>query len=341
MPERLNRLEAILSGQRWDFAFRLHSYLPQRKSVWAALIALALLGAAVVLKFAVDDVAGGRLPPFIFLYPAVVLAALIVGARRGLLIALLSILIAWLWFLPPHSSFVIEATTGLLSLEIYGMSALFLALTVGFARQALDLAIASEELRDYDAQEAIHRIKNLIAVVQSIAMGTMNDTGDLEEYRKLLSKRLGALATAQDVLRKRGEVAATVEDLAQAALSPFLPNPRVNIECHDSVTVPARYVHGLTLALFELATNSSKYGVLAQQHGAISLTCEQHEAQVMLQWEERTASGSELSTEKPDRGFGCRLVQAALRRDKGTSVTHEADERGVRATFAWHHQQDI
>ncbi|WP_162925139.1 hypothetical protein [Aurantiacibacter odishensis] len=68
MPERLNRLETILSGQRWDFASRFHSRLPPRKSVWAALIALALLGSAVVLKFAVDDVAGGRLPPFIFLY---------------------------------------------------------------------------------------------------------------------------------------------------------------------------------------------------------------------------------------------------------------------------------
>ncbi|SMQ74776.1 Two-component sensor histidine kinase, contains HisKA and HATPase domains [Altererythrobacter xiamenensis] len=341
MPERLNRLEAILSGQRWDFAFRLHSYLPQRKSVWAALIALALLGGATVLKFAVDDVAGGRLPPFIFLYPAVVLAALIVGARRGLLITLLSILIAWLWFLPPHSSFTIEAPTGLLSLEIYGVSALFLTLTVGFARHALDLAIASEELRDYDAQEAIHRIKNLIAVVQSIAMGTMNDTNDLEEYRELLSKRLGALATAQDVLRKRGEVAATVEDLAQAALNPFLPNPRISIECHDSVTVPARYVHGLTLALFELATNSSKYGVLAQQYGAISLTCEKREAEVLLKWEESTARGSELSTDEPDSGFGCRLIQVALRNDQGTSVTHESDDHGVRATFIWRCAKNI
>ena len=341
MPERLNRLETILSGQRWDFASRLHAYLPHRKSIWPALIALALLGVAVVLKFSLDDLAGGRLPPFIFLYPAVVLSALIVGARRGMLIALLSIVVAWLWFLPPRSSFALEAPTSLLALEIYGASALFLALTVGFARHTLDLAIASEELRDYNAQEAIHRIKNLIAVVQSIAMGTLNDTADLEEYRGLLSKRLGALATAQDVLRRRNEVASTVEDLAQAALNPFLPNPRISIECHEGVIVPARYVHGLTLALFELATNSSKYGVLAHQHGAISLTCEQHEGEVALRWEESSESCSELSSDEPDSGFGCRLIQAALRKDRGTTVTHESDDHGVRATFVWLRAKNI
>lgn len=336
MPERLNRLEAILSGKRWDLAFRLHSFLPPRKSLQAGVLAFALLLVAIALKFIVDDLAGGRLPPFIFLYPAVVIAALIAGARRGAIIAVLSILVAWLWFLPPLASFALASETALLSLEIYAASAIFLALTVGFARHTLDIAIASEELRDYDAQEAIHRIKNLLAVVQAITTGTLNDTESLEDYRKLISKRLRALAGAQDVLRRRGVGPVTVEDLAHAALSPFLPNSQITIECAAGVHVPERYVHGLTLALFELATNSAKYGALSRDVGEIGLTCQREGATVILEWRETAAPDDrEIAPEEENEGFGGKLIQVALRRDEGTDVSHRQCDEGVIATFRW------
>lgn len=336
VPERLKRLEAVISGKRRNFAFRLHAHLPKRKSVPAILIAVALLVVFTALKLLVDQWVGEPLPPFIFLYPTVVIAALLTGTRIGVMIAVASVLIAWFWLLPPVHSASLQSTSGLLSLQIYAASSIFLALAVGFARYTLDLAVASEELRDYDAQEAIHRIKNLLAVVQAIAIGTLRDTDDLGEYRKLVSRRLSALAGAQDVLRARREAPATVDELVQAALGPFLPDPRIHLDCARDTLVPSRYVHGLTLALFELATNSAKYGALARSMGKITLDCERSDGEIALTWSEAIQGGPiEEAPQEAGEGFGLRLIQVALRNDNGTSVRHEQSGEGVVASFQW------
>ncbi|WP_338240523.1 HWE histidine kinase domain-containing protein [Aurantiacibacter hainanensis] len=336
MPERLNRLETILSGKRRDLAFRIHGLLPPRRSLRAGIIAFSLLLLAIVLKLVVDDWVGDELPPFIFLYSTVVISALVAGARTGAIIAALSCVVAWIWFFPPFSSFSLESTTAVISLEIYAVTSIFLALAVGFARHTLDLAIASEELRNYDAQEAIHRIKNLLAVVQAITIGSLRDTQDIDEYRKLISRRLNALSGAQDLLLRRKEASASVDELAQAALNPFLPNKQIVIDCANEVLVPARYMHGLTLALFELATNSGKYGAMGHGEGEISLSCKRDGDTVALTWRETSPyDQGEAAPDDINEGFGRKLIDVALRRDPGTEVVYDRSEQGIAVTFSW------
>ena len=336
MPDRLNRLETILSGKRRNLAFRLHALLPPRKSLLAGIIAFSLLIVAIAVKLVVDSLVGEELPPFIFLYTTVVLAALVAGARTGVIIAVLSSVAAWLWFFPPFSSFEIVSTAAVVSLEIYGATSIFLALAVGFARHTLDIAIASEELRDYDAQEAIHRIKNLLAVVQAITIGSLRDTRDIDEYRQLISRRLSALSGAQDLLLRRKEGAATVEDLAEAALNPFLPNEQIAIDCFEDVMVPARYMHGLTLALFELATNSAKHGAMAHGEGKISLSCQRDATTFALTWRETSPYDQvQASPDDMSEGFGYKLIEVALRKDPGTEVVCENSDQGIVVTFSW------
>lgn len=336
MPDRLNRLEAILSGKRRDLAFRVHALLPPRKSLRAGIIAFSLLIVAVGVKLAVDSLVGDELPPFIFLYFTVVLSALVAGARTGTMIAVLSSLVAWFWFFPPFSSFELESATAVVSLEIFAATSIFLALAVGFARHTLDIAIASEELRNYDAQEAIHRIKNLLAVVQAITIGSLRDTGDIDEYRQLISRRLAALSGAQDLLLRRKEGAANVEELARAALNPFLPNPQIVIDCASEVQVPPRYLHGLTLALFELATNSAKYGAMEHGEGEISLSCQREGHTVALTWRETSPYDQvEACPDDTNGGFGRKLIEVALRRDPGAEVVYDQSEQGITVTFSW------
>lgn len=335
LPERLNRLEAVLTGKRVRLAFRLHALLPQRKSPAAIMIAVALLLITTAIKPLADNLAGGALPPFIFYYPMVVIAALVAGARVSMLMALASSLIAWFWFMPPHFSFVVGPGVEIVSIEIYAASSVCLALAVGFARYTLDLAVASEELRDYDAREAVHRIKNLLAVVQAIVLGTLRDGSIREEQEQLLLHRLHRLSDAQDILRQSGDAPASADELVQAALGPFLPSPKISISCEHDARVPGRYVHGLTLALFELATNSAKHGALGEHDGTVALDCRSTGEEGVLHWRETSAAEPADEPAEIGDGFGTKLIKVALRREKGTEVTHDKGPDGVIVTFRW------
>ena len=85
----------------------------------------------------------------------------------GALIA--GLLIAWYFFVPTVFSFAISERQALLTLAIYAVTSAVLGLALGLARRALDAAALSEARLARAAQESVHRIKNLIAVVQAIA----------------------------------------------------------------------------------------------------------------------------------------------------------------------------
>ncbi len=46
--------------------------------------------------------------PFLTFFPAIMLTAFIGGTRPGILCAVLSVLSAWYWFIPPFMSFVVD-----------------------------------------------------------------------------------------------------------------------------------------------------------------------------------------------------------------------------------------
>lgn len=339
MPERLKKLEPTLSSKSRNIALRLHGVLPKRQSFPALILALALLIVFTPLKPLADAWAGGRLPPFIFFYPMVVLGALLAGARAGIVLATSSVLVAWVLYIPPTLSFSVADESAIISLAIYLLSAAFLAIVVGFARYTLDLAVANEQLRDYDAQEAVHRIKNLLSVVQSLTVGTLREASSLDEYRELILRRIEALSSAQDVLRKSDDTPVSGREMIQAALGPFLPNSKITMRCESGLLVPAQYVHGLTLALFELATNSAKYGALSSAGGEITLSCESRENVCAVRWtetpEHQEFRSHDVSQVSADEGFGSRLIKVALRRDPRTEVRLDQSETGISAIFSW------
>ena len=174
------------------------------------------------------------------------------------------------------------------------------------------------------------------AVVQALAWGTLRDSEDLEDLRGSLFPRLSALATAQDVLLNIPQGSTMVRNLVTAAVRPFLPDPRITVHCKEDVAVPASYAHGLTLALFELATNSAKYGALSASTGSIVISCERRDEEVVLQWvETSTKVGPNQSASLASESFGRKLIKAALRNDRGTDVSYECSAGSVMANFRW------
>ena len=84
-------------------------------------IALAIFLGAFLLRFGMGDVM--KDVPFITLFPAIVLAALVGGLEVGLVIAALSGLVGWYFFLHPQNSFQLEWPSGYLSMIFFTVTA--------------------------------------------------------------------------------------------------------------------------------------------------------------------------------------------------------------------------
>ena len=112
--------------------------------------------------------------------------------------------------------------------------------------------------------ELNHRVKNMLAIVQSLAYQTMRGSDVPEEVAERLSGRLQALASAHNLLTEDGWDGATLRDIAAAALEPIVPDldERFRLDGAD-VRLSPQFAVSLSMAFYELATNALKYGGLS------------------------------------------------------------------------------
>ena len=180
-------------------------------------------------------------------------------------------------------------------------------------RDFRDRRRAEDDMRVMNGELA-HRLKNVLAVVQSIAQQTLRNAPDAETASRDLSARLVALAAATDVLTGRSWRSADLRDLATHSLAPHgTIGERILLE-GPTVTLRPEVTVALALALHELATNAAKYGALSTPGGVV--TCrwqvegEGPDARFNLAWQEE--DGPPVSP--PERkGFGSVLIERSLR----------------------------
>lgn len=297
-------------------------------AAWAS--ALACIALAALAKPPLDAAAGDPLPPFITFFPAVGLTALAGGWRVGVAAAAITLVLAWYFFVPDYFSFNLSGTRTPLTLAIYAVSSAFLGFVVGQARLALDDAVRAEAKRAEAARESVHRIKNLLAVVQALVAKISREVETTAEYRNVLSQRLVALDIAQGVLIRRDWSDVQVGDMIDQAMAPFLPNPGLTVLRGPNVVTPARYVPGLCMALYELCTNGMKYGRLGGGEGPATLAWRLEGDEVVIEWDEATAAHAGHG-----ESFGTQLIRGALGREPNTRVDYAVEHDRVRAVFRW------
>jgi two-component sensor histidine kinase len=312
-------LQDLVGRLRW------RGKVPEPDSVQAWFYASAVLAAGGLAFPLLSHATGQALPPFITFYPAVVIAALAGGPRIGIAAAAASLAVAWWFFMDDRISATAAAPAA-----IYLASSIFLGWTVGQARLALDRAVAAEQARANTARESVHRIKNLLAVVQALTRKVHREAATTDQFRAIMNSRLAALGSAQDILLQRDWKDLPLAQLVTSSLAPFLPNPGLMVRPGPATLVPARHATGLSMALFELATNAMKYGALSEGRGPVVLSWRHDDAHAVLAWDEETHS-------KPGEadGFGMKLIQAALDGDPDAGVSYRHQDGRLHASFRW------
>jgi PAS domain S-box-containing protein len=186
---------------------------------------------------------------------------------------------------------------------------------VGASKIARDI---TERRRAQEQQQLLvgeikHRIKNTLATVQAIARQTLQNAPEAD-FDAFIA-RLGALASAQDLLTIERWNRAALHELVDQALRPFQQRHSARIHTTGSADIylDAQKASLLTMALHELATNAVKYGCLSNATGSVQLTWRQsgddQPARIRITWAE---SGGPPVAPPERKGFGSFLIERAL-----------------------------
>jgi PAS domain S-box-containing protein len=159
--------------------------------------------------------------------------------------------------------------------------------------------------------ELNHRVKNMLAIVQSLAFQTLRGNDVPEDVTDVLSGRLRALSSAHDLLTTDGWDGASIRQIAFAALQPVAPefDKRFHVS-GDEIQVTPQAAVSFAMTFYELATNAAKYGALSTDQGHVELSWTVNAPdQLFLKWRERGGP----PVEPPSRqGFGTRMIQRML-----------------------------
>lgn len=194
-----------------------------------------------------------------------------------------------------------------------------------FIRTAADRIFAA--LDEWDAEtrqeivnhEILHRLKNTLSIVQSLAhqgFRSVDDQGPLTTF----TSRLVALSAAHDLLMRRNWQSTDLASLVQGVLTPLGVENRVQVS-GPFLNLGPDTATSFSMLLHELATNAMKYGALSVAEGTVSLhwtmTGTGEGAVMSLQW--REAGGPQV-TPPARTGFGVRLLKAGLGRHGKTEL---------------------
>ena len=175
-------------------------------------------------------------------------------------------------------------------------------------------------------RESSHRVKNILAVVQSLAQRSLSDERPSNAARTIFLERLHALGRAHDMLILADWEGAPLAEIVAAELKPY--GGRVRIE-GPPLMIGGRLTQTFSLLLHELATNAVKYGALSNDDGTVTVTWRTEDDEgtrrFKFRWKE---SGGPMVTPPSTRGFGSTLLQAAMPTDANTPPRIGFEEDG-------------
>ena len=190
---------------------------------------------------------------------------------------------------------------------------------------------------EYEERQALlinelnHRVKNTLAVVQSLAQQTFRDVPDSQAAMATYKARLHALATAHGMLTESSWRPASVQEIVRLTVGAAFgeTDGRLVLRGPDFLLDP-EVALALTMIVHELTTNAIKYGALSNDTGQVLVewSIDAGEECDVLSFGWRESGGPEVSP--PQRqGFGTRLIRSGITSKRGTKVDLSYEPAGV------------
>jgi two-component sensor histidine kinase/PAS domain-containing protein len=178
--------------------------------------------------------------------------------------------------------------------------------------------------------ELSHRLKNTLAIVQSLAAQTLRGVTE-RDIVQTFDRRVLALSRAHDALVQRNWSKARIRSVMEGVLTMQAELDRFAFDGPDMDVTPDAAM-SLSLLMHELATNALKYGALSVETGQVRIAWKPEDAaepMLRLEWDER--GGPPPCAPQGRTGFGSKLIRMGLLGTRDVDIRYE--EAGLRAAF--------
>jgi len=173
-------------------------------------------------------------------------------------------------------------------------------------RREIEVRIGFERRLTAVIDELNHRVKNILAVIQSIVTRTLRHGSDIDVARELLIGRIHAMSNVVSLLSESQWQGVKLKGLFESRAIPHAD--RIAVSGPD-IDVSARAAQSLSLLFFELASHSDEGLSLVGKHPNIKahweVTGEEPDAVFHFRWEE---SNTSAATRRADSDFGIILL---------------------------------
>ncbi len=202
---------------------------------------------------------------------------------------------------------------------------------MGVHLEITDTKLAAENTRVL-LRELNHRVKNTLAMIQSLARQTLKRNPDPQAFMDAFSGRLRTLSEAHVLLSNRDWAGIDLRDIIETQRdSDLLLNPAQMVVEGENLELPPDHALGLGLILHELASNAARHGALSTPNGTVTIRWH-NEAEpsphLVLDWTER---GGPKVTPPKETGLGLRLIERGLAKVLDSDVKLSFPPEGVQA----------
>ena len=189
---------------------------------------------------------------------------------------------------------------------------------------------AKEERIQLLVEEVKHRSRNLLTLVQSIAIKV--HAGGATDFLPRFLARLQSLASGQELLFKAASEGVSLETVIRTQLQHLLDyEERIEIS-GPPMRITAPSAQTLGMIVHELATNAIKYGSLSADRGTVKVDWALErvgdpDEQFSIMWMERDGPPVEPPTK---RGFGRVMIELAAKTSLGGEIQFDYAMGGFR-----------
>lgn len=184
--------------------------------------------------------------------------------------------------------------------------------------------------------ELSHRVKNTLAVVQSIAAQTLRHSGSLETFGEAFQGRLQALARANDAIIDGSWKGVTLRHTIQRSLRPFAMEGRISLADGPEIDLLPQACLAITMILHELTTNAVKYGALSVTDGSIAIAWRIEASEggetICVDWKERDGPAVVPRSRK---GQGSRFIERSIAYELDGTASMVFDPSGLQAKLSF------